>query len=153
MSLAKKGKQPHNFGKEQPSTSGILNPAADNGIYTFINLDGRKFIGNRYDFLKEHPEITRKQLGKLFITKPNKIAMGWSILEFKYKFDSGEKTQEFDFVEVSTGTHLTCSVEHLSNVLGVPPKYIQRMLTQTRGRKTTFGWTTKEYYDNCKKTA
>ena len=85
MSLAKKGKQPHNFGKEQPSTSGILNPAADNGIYTFINLDGRKFIGNRYDFLKEHPEITRKQLGKLFIIKPNKTAMGWSILEFKYK--------------------------------------------------------------------
>lgn len=150
MSIAKAGKKPHNIGKKQPSTSGVTNPSSDKNIYTFSNKDGREFTGNRYDFLEKFPEVSRKQLGKLFITKPNKTVMGWCVKEFQYKFYKEDTDPKFDFVEIATSRNITCSIKELSKISGIDTKYIKRILEQGRGRKTTFGWTTKEYYDNNK---
>lgn len=79
MSLAKKGKTPHNKGKTQCSTAKVNNPSSDKNIYTFVKYN-LLFTGTRYD-LCEHYNIPIDKLGKLFYKLARKRVRGWSLQE------------------------------------------------------------------------
>lgn len=75
----RRGKPAHNSGKKQPSTTGKLNPSADNNVYTFEHTSGELFTGTRYEICEKY-SINLAYFGKLFYKKPIKSAKGWSLL-------------------------------------------------------------------------
>jgi hypothetical protein len=89
----RRGKPAYNSGKEQKTTQGRNNPAADLSIYSFINKDGTKFIGTRYD-LAEKFKLKLDELGKLFYKKCRKYSQGWSILKEQYDNTENKKSSQ-----------------------------------------------------------
>ena len=82
MSLKKKGKKPHNFGKPLPNVSMEKNGCADLKVYTFIHTNGEKFTGTRYDLVRKY-NLKLDMIGKLFYNEKNrrKRIYGWSLLD------------------------------------------------------------------------
>ena len=80
MSLKKKGKKPHNFGKTLPSVSMENNGCADLKVYNFLHQSGERFTGTRYDLVRKYG-LKLDMIGKLFYSEKNRRQRiyGWSL--------------------------------------------------------------------------
>ena len=80
MSDAKKGRKPWNFGLELPCIRGLNNPFADRQVYRFEHSSGSTFEGTRTDLCAIF-NVSRREIDKLFGTKPRSTALGWKLKE------------------------------------------------------------------------